>query len=124
MNKHPSAEIADQDDIDTKAPAWQKPDKLILKLTLITLCTYNLLFIYQLAIHNLLPNLSVSHYDFITNLYVCLAVNLAACLILYRHHQMVQQIEQELARRLRFEQALQQAKGLLEQRVAEGTAVR
>jgi diguanylate cyclase (GGDEF)-like protein/PAS domain S-box-containing protein len=122
MNEYPLAETADQDGIDTKAPTWQKPDKLILKLTLITLCTYNLLFIYQLAIHNLLPNLSISHYDFITNLYVCLAVNLAASLILYRHHQMVQQIEQELARRLRFEQALQQAKGLLEQRVADSTA--
>jgi PAS domain S-box-containing protein len=66
--------------------------------------------------------MKVSHYDLITNLYLCTIVNIAACLILYRHHRMANQVEQELARRLHSEQALRQAKDVLEQRVAERTA--
>ena len=121
MNENQSTE-AIYGDIEKNAPKWEKPDKLVLKLTLVTLFTYNLLFIYQLAIHHFYPNMNISRYDIITNLYLCLVVSIAACLILYRHQRMAKQVEQELARRLRFEQALQQAKVTLEQRVAERTA--
>ena len=93
-------------------PRWEKPNKLVLKLTLVTIFIYNLLFVYQLGIHYYFPNMEVSHYDFITNLYLCIIVNIAACLILYRHHRMANQVEQELARRLHSEQALRQAKRL------------
>jgi diguanylate cyclase (GGDEF)-like protein/PAS domain S-box-containing protein len=110
------------DDMGKTAEKWDKPDKLLLKLTLITLFTFNFLFLFQLTIHYLSPNIKISYYDIITNLYLCLAVNIAACLILYRHQRMVKLVEQELASRLQFEQALQEATGLLEQRVAERTA--
>jgi diguanylate cyclase (GGDEF)-like protein/PAS domain S-box-containing protein len=110
------------DDIETNAPKWEKPDKLFFKLTLITLFIYALLFIYQLIIHHYYLNMKVSHYDIITNLYLCLVVNIASCIILYRHHRMAKQVEQELDSRLRSEQALQQVKGMLEEKVAEHTA--
>jgi diguanylate cyclase (GGDEF)-like protein/PAS domain S-box-containing protein len=107
---------------EIEAPSWEKPNPLVLKLILATLVTYNLLFVYQLGMHYFFPHLKVSHYDLITNLYLCIIVNIAACIILSRYHRMATQVEQELAGRLRSEQALQQAKDDLEQRVAERIA--
>jgi diguanylate cyclase (GGDEF)-like protein/PAS domain S-box-containing protein len=75
-----------------------------------------------LAIHYFYPNINISRYDIITNIYLCIAVNIASCLILYRYQRMVKQVEQELAMRLSFEQALQQVRVTLEERVAERTA--
>jgi diguanylate cyclase (GGDEF)-like protein/PAS domain S-box-containing protein len=121
MDENQSLE-AIYDGPETKAPQWEKPDQLVLKLTLITLSTYNLLFIYQLAIHYFAPHLPISYYDIGTILYVCLAVNIASCLILYRHQRMVNQVDQELARRLRSEEALQQLTEVLEERVVDRTA--
>jgi diguanylate cyclase (GGDEF)-like protein/PAS domain S-box-containing protein len=110
------------DDPKFNKPRWEKPNKLVLKLTLVTLFIYNLLLFYQLSIHYYFPNMKVSHYDFITNLYLCIICNIAACLILFRHHRMAKEIDQEMARRLHSEQAVEQAKDILEQRVAERTA--
>lgn len=121
MNENQLLETA-HDDRETDSTRWEKPDKLVLKLTLITVFTYNLLFIYQLVIHYIIPKFPISYYDIVTNLYVCLAVNIASCLILYRHHRMVNQVDQELARRLRSEEALQQITEVLEERVTERTA--
>lgn len=110
------------DNLESPAMKWEKPDQLVLKLTLITLFVYNLLFVYQLGMHYFFPNMKVSHYDLITNLYLCIVVNIAACLILSRHQRMAKEIDHELARRLQSEHALQQAKDFLEQRVAERIA--
>jgi diguanylate cyclase (GGDEF)-like protein/PAS domain S-box-containing protein len=121
MNENPSLETS-YDDIDTAVPQWEKPNKLVLKLTLITVFTFNLLFIYQLAIHYFIPNLQISSYDIFINIYVCFAVNIASCLILYRYQRMVNQVDWEFARRLRSEQALKQVTAGLEERVAERTA--
>jgi diguanylate cyclase (GGDEF)-like protein/PAS domain S-box-containing protein len=121
MNENQSLETIHNDG-ETNSIQWEKPDKLILKLTLITVFSYNILFIYQLAIHYFIPNIPISYYDIVTNLYVCLAVNIASCLILYRHQRMVNQVDRELSKRLRSEQALQQIAGVLDERVAERTA--
>jgi diguanylate cyclase (GGDEF)-like protein/PAS domain S-box-containing protein len=107
------------DNIESPAPRLEKPDKLVLKLTLVTLFIYNLLFVYLLSIHYCFPNMKISHYDLITNLYLCIIVNIAACLILSRHHRMAKEIDQELARRLHSEEALLQVKNILEERMAE-----
>jgi PAS domain S-box-containing protein len=121
MNENQCKEIISEY-IEKNASKWEKPDRLILKLTLITLSTYNLLFIYQLVIHRFLPKINIAHYEIITNIYLCLAVNIASCLILYRYQGMANQVEQELARRSSIEQALQQTRVTLEERVAERTA--
>ena len=121
MHKDPGLPVGN-DDMGKNRPRWEVPDKMVLKLTLITLFTFNFLYMFQLTVHYLSPNIKISYYDIITNLYLCLAVNIASCLILYRHQRMAKQVEHELVRRLRFEQALQEATGMLEERVRERTA--
>ena len=121
MNENQSTETI-YEDIEKNASKWEKPDRLVLKLTLITLFTYNFLFIYQLALHHYYLNINISRYDIITNIYLCIVVNIASCLILYRYQRMAKQVEQELARRLSLEQALQQVRVTLEERVVERTA--
>ena len=121
MNENHSTETS-YEDIEKNAPKWEKPDKLILKLTLITLFTFNFLFIYQFIIHHFYPNITISRYDIATNIYLCIVVNIASCLILYRYQRMAKQVEQELTKRLSFEQTLEQVRLTLEERVAERTA--
>jgi diguanylate cyclase (GGDEF)-like protein/PAS domain S-box-containing protein len=121
MNENQSTEIIFEDK-EENASKWEKPNWPILKLTLITLFTSIFLFIYQLLIHRFYPIINISRYDIITNIYICIAVNIASCLILYRYRGMAKQVEQELAMRSSIEQALQQARVTLEERVAEHTA--
>ncbi len=121
MNENQAPETI-YDDMEKNELKWKKPDRLALKLTLITLLIFNLIFVCQLIIHHLYQNIKISYYDIITNIYLCIIVNIASCLILYRHHQLAKHVEHELAKRLRSEQALQQVKGVLEERVVDRTA--
>ena len=107
------------DNIEFTAPKLEKPDKLVLKLTLITLFVFNLLFIYQLVVHYFFPNIKMFYYDIITNIYLCLVVSIASCIMLYRYQRMFKQVELEMDTRLHSEQSLLQIKNILEERMAE-----
>ena len=121
MNENPSTETS-HECIEKKSPKWDKPDRLVLKLTLITLFTLNFLFIYQWAMHHFYPNMTISRYDIVTNIYLCIVVNIASYLILYRYQRMANHVEQEFTKRLTFEQTLEQVRVTLEERVAARTA--
>ena len=120
MNENPSTETS-HECIEKKSPKWDKPDRLVLKLTLITLFTLNFLFIYQWAMHHFYPNMTISRYDIVTNIYLCIVVNIASYLILYRYQRMANHVEQEFTKRLTFEQTLEQVRVTLEERVAART---
>ena len=72
--------------------------------------------------HHFYPNMTISRYDIVTNIYLCIVVNIASCLILYRYQRMAKQVEQEFIKRLTFEQTLEQVRVTLEERVAARTA--
>ena len=107
------------DNIESPAPKWEKPNKLALKLTQITLYIYSLMFVYQLVIHYFFPSMKIFVYDIVTNIYLCLVISIASCIILYRYHRMSKQVELEIDTRLHFEQTLLQVKNILEERMAE-----
>jgi uncharacterized membrane protein len=102
-------------DNQTKAPErFKRPNKLIYKLLMVTLITLSLIFFYQLLINFFVPNLSELNYFIITVLSICLVIDLAACLILYRYQSLIEQIEEEIVKRCRSEENLRETNYILE----------
>jgi PAS domain-containing protein len=102
---------------------FKRPNKLIYKLLMVTLITLSLIFFYQLLINFFVPNLSELNYFIITVFSMCLVIDLAACLILYRYQSLIDQIEEEIVKRCESEESLRKSNYILEnqikQRIAE-----
>lgn len=96
---------------------WKKPDKLVFRLIMITLITLNVIFLYQIFINLLAPNLTTLNHFIITVFSICLVIDLAACLILYQHQSLIDQINEEIDRRWQAEEALREANNVLENKV-------
>lgn len=94
----------------------------VLKLILITLYTLILILTYQVIMNLVFPIISHRTYEITTIINICLAVDIAACLILKRHQMLLQQINVELEKREQAEQELHKANEELEKNVKERTA--
>ncbi len=100
-----------------RIPEWKKPDKLILRLIMMTFVTLNIIFSYQILINLIAPNMTFMNHFIITIFSICLVIDLAACLILYRYQSLIEQINEEIDRRWQAEEALKEANNVLENEV-------
>ena len=95
----------------------KKPDKLVYKVTMLTLMTINIIFAYDLIIRLIAPNISPQQRFIINIICICLVIDLAACLILYRYQHYLDLIDEEIDKRHQTEEALRQANDVLENQV-------
>jgi diguanylate cyclase (GGDEF)-like protein/PAS domain S-box-containing protein len=98
---------------------FKRPNRLIYKLLMVTLITLSLIFLYQLIINFFVPNLSELNYFIITVLSICLTIDLAACLILYRYQSLIDQVEEEIVKRCKSEESLRKTNYLLENQIKQ-----